>query len=199
MGNKKLFFLIILILQVFFGFTQNSQNQDNLQNQINIEENLTFSSSDSYVDNDNQNTQNEIKTPSTIGVFVRMIFVLIIVIALIYSVFWFIKKKTNIVKTDDDYLRRVSYINLAPGKSVEVITLLDKGYLIGVTDSNISLLGEIDDKELIQAMNINADKKNNIKKPVNFTQVLDMFLIKGNKQKNVFTDNENEIEKENEL
>ena len=94
-----------------------------------------------------------------------MVIVLIVVVLLIYAFFWFVKRKTNNnLKTDDDYLRRVAYLNIAPGKTVEVITLIDKAYLIGVTEDNISLLGEIDDKELITAMNLNSDKKSNIKK-----------------------------------
>ena len=52
------------------------------------------------------------------------------------------------------------------------------------------MLGEIGDKELIQAMNLNADKKANTKKPVNFAEVLDMFLVKGNK---VFSDTEQQV------
>lgn len=135
----------------------------------------------------------EYKGTSTLGTFVRMIVVLIIVVGLIYGVLLFIKKKTNVVKTEDDYLRRAAYINIAPGKSVEVITLIDKAYLIGVTEDNITLLGEIEDKELVEAMNINADKKANTKNPVNFAQVLDSFLVKG-KNKNVFSDTENRVD-----
>lgn len=140
-----------------------------------------------------QNTT-EYKGSSTLGTFIRMIIVLIIVIGLIYGVLWFIKKKTNVVKTDDDYLRRAAYINIAPGKSVEVITLIDKAYLIGVTEDNITLLGEIQDKELIEAMNLNADKKANTKKPANFSEVLDMFLLKNNKSKNIFSDSEKKVD-----
>ena len=135
------------------------------------------------------------KSGSGLGIFIRMLVVLIIVVALIYFVFYFIKKKTNVVKNDDDYLRRAAYINIAPGKTVEVITLIDKAYLIGVTEDNITLLGEINDDELIKAMNITADKKNNTKKPSTFSEVLDMFLVKGNKQKNVFSETESKVEK----
>ena len=134
------------------------------------------------------------KGPSTIGMFVRMIVVLIIVVGLIYGVLWFIKKKTNVVKTDDEYLRRAAYINIAPGKTVEVITLIDKAYLIGVTEDNITMLGEIHDDELIKAMNLSADKKNNTKKPTTFADVLDMFLVKKGSQKNVFSDTEQQVD-----
>ena len=134
------------------------------------------------------------KGPSTVAMFIRMIVVLIIVVGLIYCVLWFIKKKTNIVKTDDDYLRRAAYINIATGKTVEVITLIDKAYLIGVTEDNITMLGEITDKELINAMNITADKKNNTKKPSSFSEVLDMFLVKKGGTKNVFSETEQQVE-----
>ena len=123
-----------------------------------------------------------------------MIVVLLIVVLLIYAFFWFVKKKNKNLKTEDDYLRRVAYLNIAPGKSVEVITLIDKAFLIGVTDDNISLLGEIDDKELITAMNINSDKKVNTKKPATFNEVLDLFIQKGNKKKSVFSQEESKVD-----
>ena len=56
------------------------------------------------------------------------------------------------------------------------------------------MLGEIDDKELISAMNLTADKKANTKKPVNFSEVLDMFLVKKGGQKNIFSDTEKQVD-----
>lgn len=185
MGKTKKILAVILMLMAA-SFSIYSQSSNN--NQI---------SEDSIILTDNDTTplnNSEYKGTSTLGTFIRMIVVLIIVIGLIYGVLWFIKKKTNVVKTDDDYLRRAAYINIAPGKSVEVITLIDKAYLIGVTEDNITLLGEINDKELIEAMNINADKKANTKKPANFNEVLNMFLLKNNKTKNIFSDSEQKVD-----
>ena len=48
---------------------------------------------------------------------------------------------------------------------------------------------KFEDKELIQAMNLKADKTQNTKKPVNFSEVLDMFTAKGKKQ-NAFSESE---------
>lgn len=188
MGKTKKY-IIAMILFMATVLCLNAQNNT-------INENTNIENSIVLTDNTNTDTtfQSDIKKTSTVGTFVRMIVVLIIVVGLIYGVLWFIKKKTNVVKTEDDYLRRAAYINIAPGKSIEVITLIDKAYLIGVTEDNITLLGEIDDKELVQAMNINADKKANTKKPANFSEVLDMFLIKGNKNKNIFSDTEQKVE-----
>lgn len=187
--TKKLIAVMLLCMTAVFALY--SQNQTTQNETPLTEESIVFSDESTV---ESGNNSSSYKGPSTVGMFVRMIVVLVIVIGLIYGVLWFIKKKTNVVKTDDDYLRRAAYINIAPGKTIEVITLIDKAYLIGVTEDNITLLGEIDDKELISAMNITADKKNNTKKPATFADVLDMFLIKKGGQKNVFTDTETQVD-----
>lgn len=189
MDRKKLLAVIFLcITAASFLYSQNQANQSETPL---TEESIVISDDNTTESGNNASTY---KGPSTVGMFVRMIVVLVIVIGLIYGVLWFIKKKTNVVKTDDDYLRRAAYINIAPGKTIEVITLIDKAYLIGVTEDNITMLGEIDDKELISAMNISADKKNNTKKPATFADVLDMFLVKKGGSKNVFSETEQQVD-----
>lgn len=189
MDRKKLLAVIFLcITAASFLYSQNQANQSETPL---TEESIVISDDNTTESGNNASTY---KGPSTVGMFVRMIVVLVIVIGLIYGVLWFIKKKTNVVKTDDDYLRRAAYINIAPGKTIEVITLIDKAYLIGVTEDNITMLDEIDDKELISAMNISADKKNNTKKPATFADVLDMFLVKKGGSKNVFSETEQQVD-----
>lgn len=185
-----------MIFLIGFGYVHAQSNNDFNNEETQITKGFDESSillSDEPVIN-SENAKNEIKTPSTIGLLIRMIIVLIIVVGLIYGVLWFIKKKTNIVKNEDEFLRRAAYLNIAPGKTVEVITLIDKAYLIGVTEDNITMLGEIDDKELINAMNVNADKNQNTKKPLNFAEVLDIFTAKGKKTTNIFSETEQQVE-----
>lgn len=189
MAYKKLLAAVIIFMAAIFAL--NSQNNSTQNNTTLTEESIVFTDTAGA---DASTASQTYKGPSTVGMFVRMIVVLIIVVALIWGVLWFIKKKTNVIKTDDDYLRRAAYINIAPGKTVEVITLIDKAYLIGVTEDNITLLGEIHDDELIKAMNLSADKKNNTKKPATFADVLDMFLVKKGGQKNIFSDSEEQVE-----
>lgn len=190
--SKKLLAVMLLCLTAVFSlYSQNTAADANSTAAISLTEESIVLADDAATDNQNTTSY---KGPSTIGMFVRMIIVLIIVVGLIYGVLWFIKKKTNVVKTDDEYLRRAAYINIAPGKTVEVITLIDKAYLIGVTEDSITMLGEIHDDELIKAMNLSADKKNNTKKPATFADVLDMFLVKRGPQKNVFSDTEQQVD-----
>lgn len=193
LGQLKRFFIATMLISVvafnLFSQTTSSNSGNNTVTESSIILSDDVSAGTSFSNDTNQT----FKSTSTIGALVRMIIVLIIVLGLIYGVLYFIKKKTNVVKNEDDYLRRAAYLNIAPGKTVEVITLINKAYLIGVTEDNITMLGEIDDEELISAMNLNADKKNNTKKPVSFTEVLDTFLVKS-KKKNIFEDTANEVD-----
>ena len=189
---KSLLTVVFLLLSFSILNAQQSTSTNQKDNVVS-EQSIILNPQTDAVSQENAN--DEYKPASTIGVFVRMIIVLIVVVLLIYAFFWFVKRKTNNnLKTDDDYLRRVAYLNIAPGKTVEVITLIDKAYLIGVTEDNINLLGEIDDKELITAMNLNSDKKANIKMPATFNEVLELFLQKGSKKKSVFSQEESKVE-----
>ena len=189
-GKRLLAVIILFIAAAFCLYSQTTNDAQNNVNNNLTEESILITDDVSG----SQDSASTYKGPSTAGTFIRMIVALVIVVGLIYGALWFVKKKTNIVKTDDEYLRRAAYINIAPRKTIEVITLIDKAYLIGVTEDNITMLGEIDDKELISAMNLSADKKNNTKKPSTFSEVLDMFLVKKGGQKNVFSDTEQQVD-----
>nr|WP_246428868.1 flagellar biosynthetic protein FliO [Treponema rectale] len=78
--------------------------------------------------------------------------------------------------SDDPFLRNVSSISLGLGKSVQIITLIDKAYIVGVSESGVSLIDKIDDRELINAMNLYNDKHADVKKPRSFAEILDIFL-----------------------
>ena len=99
------------------------------------------------------------RSTNTGWLFVRMILVLLVVVGCIYAVFYFVKKSTNPANETDPFLKKVASITLSPGKSVQVITLQNHCYILGVSDSNVQLISELDDKDLIDAMNLEADKE----------------------------------------
>jgi flagellar protein FliO/FliZ len=109
-------------------------------------------------------------------VFVRMILVLGLVLGLIYLLYRFLKKNSYIASDDDKFLRRAASISLGPGKSVQIVTLIDKAYLVGVSENSINLISEIDDAELINALNLYADKTQAASKPKSFSEILDLFM-----------------------
>ena len=185
---------VIMMIAVSFNFYSQEQTSSPETETTSEIQASTDTEVDTYFSDESSNTAADFKAPSTAGTIIKMIIFLILVIALIYGLMWFFKKKSNFSKSDDDFMRRVSSLSLAPGKSVEIVTLLEHAYILGVTDNNINLLGEIEDKELVDALNLNFDKKQTVKKPMNFSDVLDMFMPNGPREKkSIFDDAEKKI------
>lgn len=187
----------LLIFVILFGitnvlFSQNNNDSLIVENSVSVSEDSTLLQDD-YFSSNNETSNLNLKQPSTAWTFIKMILFLCLVVAAIYAVMWFFKKKVNNTKSDDNFLRRVSSLNIGPGKSVEIVTLLDNAYILGVTDSNINVIDQIEDKELIEALNLNFDKNQNVKKPMNFADVLDIFMPNGPRNKNIYEDEERKV------
>ncbi|MBQ9238544.1 MAG: flagellar biosynthetic protein FliO [Treponema sp.] len=127
---------------------------------------------------------------ATLWLFVRMVLVLAVVAGCIYFVIWFMRRSMRTANAHDPFLRVVSTVTLAPGKSVRVVTLLDHAYVIGVTDSAVNLIGEVTDKELVDAMNLYADRQERTEKPRSFSDVLAIFLPRGSANKQTVFDDD---------
>ena len=190
--KKSLLIFVILLGVTNVFFSQDNNDSLNVENSISVSENSTLLQDD-YFSSNNENSNLNLKQPSTAWTFIKMILFLCLGVAAIYAVMWFFKKKVNNTKSDDNFLRRVSSLNIGPGKSVEIVTLLDNAYILGVTDSNINVIDQIEDKELIEALNLNFDKNQNVKKPMNFADVLDIFMPNGPRNKNIYEDEERKV------
>ena len=118
------------------------------------------------------------------GSYVKMLLVLALVVLVIILIFRYIKKAAGLsvpVDGDDTFLRHVSGVSLGMNKSVQIVTLLDKAYILGVSDAGVNLIGEVEDKELVNAMNLWSDKQNRTSKPRSFSDVLDLFMSRSPK------------------
>lgn len=175
--KKFICVLITVLCTVNIFYAQSNTENTTSESEIIISDNSnTVNPEKQFVMNDTTGSA-KVKKSSGVWAFIRMILVLAVVIVIIYFVMNYMKKSVNgDPDTDDVYLRKVAQITLSPGKTVQVVTLLDKGYLIGVSDNNVNLISEIDDKELISAMNLSADKQTAVKKARSFTEVLEMFM-----------------------
>ena len=117
-----------------------------------------------------------------------MIFALALIAGIAYGVFYLMKKNVKAQNDSDPFLRNVSQISLSPGKTINVITLQNTAYLIGVTDNNINLLGQVQDEQLINAMNLYSDQNNTVSKPKSFSEILEIFMpgSKNSQKQNIF-------------
>ena len=178
----KFFVVLCLVALCNGGYAQNSVNSS----QQGISENSAVSLSS--VDESTitlavqEPSSSAADTGNSFFLLLRMILVLAIVIVLIYGVLLFLKKTNATEKNDDMFLRQVASVNVAPGKSVQVVTLTDKfAFLVGVSDNSVNLISRIDDTELVQAMNLYSDSQKKSSKPKNFQDILDIFMPKGPK------------------
>ena len=80
------------------------------------------------------------------GVYVRMLVVLAVVVAAIILLFRFLRRAAGMqgVQADDDtFLRHISDVSVGANKSVQIVTLVDRAYLVGVSDSSVNLIAEV--------------------------------------------------------
>ncbi|MBQ6056317.1 MAG: flagellar biosynthetic protein FliO [Treponema sp.] len=195
--------LFVLSFLLIFAFNVHSQNQNSIETASPVQSvqsvqstqtpsrGFDISQDPSTIQlgnnsgNLNPRTQ---ETPSTAWLLIKMIFALAVVAGIAYLVIRMLKKNMKTANDNDPFLRKVSSIALGQGKSVQIVTIQENAYVLGVTDSNITLLGTLDDKQLINAMNVYNDRNENVTKPRSFAEVLDMFMapIRGNKTSNVY-------------
>ena len=181
-------FVFALTFNMVFAQSTNGQSASSFEN-----------NTEYFAENNDSTGTTSITTKSgTAKMIIKMIVALVLVIGALYGIMLFFKKKNNPTQSEDDFMRRVSSLNFAPGKSIEVVTLVDRCFMLGVTDSNINLIAEITDKEMISALNLNFDKKQNTKKPMNFSDVLDIFMPNGPRNRtNLYQNTEQAVEKLN--
>lgn len=125
-------------------------------------------------------TDSDTGTESSFWLFFRMILVLAVICVIIWFVGRLIKKRMDPGAEPDLYLKKTAQLTLAPGRTIQIVTLRDRAYVLGVTDSGISVIDKIDsteskdkalDKELIDDMNLRAAENLNAK-PKDFASMI---------------------------
>ena len=191
--GKKLFFIIFFLFSVTL-FAENdgaSSDGDSLPPESGIlldtgtKENIERNEGDA-VPTGSENTFDlnvTERAQSPIANFLRLLVSLIIVCILAYVVLKFLKKSSLSFSSDSPYLKSVASINIAQGKSIHVITLGEKAYIVGVTDSSINMIGEVEDKTLVDTMNLDAERRSSSPKQ-DFASML-ASVFKGSKNNDV--------------
>lgn len=118
-----------------------------------------------------------VSSSANIWTLVRIVLILLIVCAGIYGTVYILKKSTKTNVANDPYLKNIATLMLSTNKSVRVISIGSQAFLVGVTDQAISLISEIEDKELIDAMNLEADRNASVPSG-SFVSILTSLLPK---------------------
>jgi flagellar protein FliO/FliZ len=98
----------------------------------------------------------EIQAPST-SIFpyiLRMIIVLAFVIAAIYGLYALIKRSSRPRNEEDSYIKILAISPLAAGKTLHIVSVGERAWLLASADTAVSVVSEIEDRELIDALTL---------------------------------------------
>ncbi len=179
-SKKTILAVLIVVFAVSFSFSQSESSKDETFSSSQIEDSqVTLDFSDTLDSSSESFVGQSGGVAGGIWIFVRMIIVLAIIIAAIYFLFKFMRKSMGgetLPDEDDVFLRKVSFLSLGDGKSVQIVSLWNEAFILGVSGDSVSLLKEIKDKELIDAMNRYADMNSKTNKPRSFEEILSLFM-----------------------
>ncbi len=142
--------------------------------------------------NQNANTNNTKRTFSP-GVgrvsfsYFRLFFSLLFICAMIYLIYFFLKKKTNsLANKNAEETSVLLSLSVGMGKNVQVVYIAGKFLIIGVTNDSVSYLSEVtDEKEIENLKRLMQEQK--IKAGESFANVFQEILkfsnVKNDKQK----------------
>jgi flagellar protein FliO/FliZ len=102
--------------------------------------------------------EQDLQAPSTslFPYVVRMILVLAFVIAAIYGLYAVLKRSSRPRNEEDAYIKVLASSPLAAGKMLHVVSVGERAWLLASADAGVSLVSEIEDKEVIDALTLRA-------------------------------------------
>jgi flagellar biogenesis protein FliO len=89
----------------------------------------------------------------------RTIAVLAVIVVVIYLIFRYLLKGRNRIIADTEMIRVLATFPLAANRLVKVVDIAGKILVLGVTDSNINLITEIEDKEVVDRLRLLSSKE----------------------------------------
>lgn len=94
-----------------------------------------------------------VSTPvaSTLGIL-RVLLTLAVVAAAIYGLIFFIKRASRTNRTQDPFLKVLASTPLGANRSVHIVSAGTQAWLVGSAENGVNLIGEIGDKDILNAM-----------------------------------------------
>jgi flagellar protein FliO/FliZ len=115
---------------------------------------------------------------SSVWVFLRIVIVLALAAAAIYGIVYFLKRKKTGDTPDDTYLKVLTRAPINIKTAAAVIAVGNKAWLVGLSDTGVSLISEIADQETVDAMLLaysESSVRSNRAAAFNFTDLLRRF------------------------
>ena len=116
--------------------------------------------------------------PNTFVYFLRMILVLALVVGAMYLVFTVMRRLAKPKDRGDSPIRVLGSTPLGAGKSVHLLGLGSRAWLVGSSEHSVNLIAEVNDKELLDGLELEAAAR----KPsasADFAGILTSLLSRG--------------------
>jgi flagellar protein FliO/FliZ len=104
----------------------------------------------------------------------RMILVLVIVVAMIYGVYFLLRRSKKAQVDDSSFISVLSSQTLPGGKQLHIIDVAGQVYLLGAGDAGINMITEITDKPTIDELRLQASRRQ--VQGANFSRMLSGFF-----------------------
>jgi flagellar protein FliO/FliZ len=105
--------------------------------------------------NNNQKLQEPVATVNTWD-FINMILGLLVVVAIIYFIFFFLKKGMGRRIAENDLIKVLGSRILSGTKAIHVVEIGGAVYIIGSANDSVNLISEVDKKEALDAIKLAA-------------------------------------------
>jgi flagellar protein FliO/FliZ len=154
---KQILFAVLFLYAVGFSFTQDMPDgalpEDTSADSAPVVPNRE--SEEVFVFDEAASDTDSGVGPSVFALF-RVVLTLGLVAVAIYGLVFFLKKQSGARVEADPYLKVLARTAVTPKAAAVVISVGDKAWLAGVTDEQVSLITEITDKEVVDAMLLDA-------------------------------------------
>ena len=122
-------------------------------------------------------TQTPVAVAGDVGIwdFVRMLFILGVVVGLIYVFLYFMKKAGKIGSNSLEGIQILGTQMISGSRALYVVDVAGEVLLLGAGDASITLIKEITDPEVRDALRLQASKQQETAK-TGFNQILQKFM-----------------------
>ncbi|MDH4127433.1 MAG: flagellar biosynthetic protein FliO [Spirochaetota bacterium] len=173
---KRLLTLCILILFISIFASQIISSQSELKtNQQKVQSKEEFLPQPNKTNDKSSNKSSE---STIIGTFVKSIFVLLIFLLITYFILKKIqKRKMNAIQTDvDGVISVLKTSSLTSNKSIQIVEIAKKIYILGLGDQMISVINMIDEPKEIEEIKNQCGKESKPNKPRNFKDIFSSYF-----------------------
>ena len=105
--------------------------------------------------------QGALSAPGGLGTFIETVFVLALFIGALYALYRFLQRKRDLGGAGGDAVRVLAHQTLGGSKAIEVVEVGRRVFVLGVADSAINLIAEINDEEALESLRLDYVRSEN--------------------------------------